>query len=379
MKYLNEKDIIAMKLLHYFITEENYSPVVLHGAKDEIWLENMNNDYKIVRIVSNYIHNNEQLDFDIFKTKRIVKNIKKKTLNVNMNVLSIFIDLGDNVTLHKEKNIDLVYLEDEKDIKKYDFLYTHFPNLDQKLTFKEKGMNLFLKITDDINKKNIEEARRVEKIFKPKFPIVTYILIGINIFIFLIGMLLGLNNIFINLFANYGPYIIDGQYYRLITSAFIHADILHIAFNMYALYLLGSQAESFFGKWKFLTIYILSAISGSLLSMLLNQGSVSIGASGAIFGIMGALLYFGFNYRIYLGNTLVREIIPVILINLAFGFMLTGVDNFAHIGGLVGGITTAMAVGLTTRSGKTDKLNGIIITILLFAFLIFMNFFYQSI
>ena len=378
MECFNEKDMITMKLLHYFITEENYSPVVLHGAKDEIWLENMNNDYKIVRIVSNYIHNNEQLDFDIFKTKKIVKSIKKKTLNVNMNVLSIFIDLGDNVKLHEEKDIDLVYLEDEKDVKKYDFLYKHFPDIDKKLTFKEKGMNLFLKITDDINKKNIEEARRVEEIFKPKVPIVTYILIGINVLIFLVGMLFGLNNVFNNLFANYGPYITWGEYYRLITSAFIHANILHIAFNMYALYLLGSQAESFFGKWKFLIIYLLSAISGSLLSILLNQGAVSVGASGAVFGIMGALLYFGFNYRVYLGNTLVREIIPVILINLAFGFMVTGVDNFAHIGGLVGGLTTAMAVGLTTRSGKTDKLNGIIITILLFAFLIFMNFFYQG-
>ena len=378
MENLNKKDVITMKLLHYFITEENYSPVVLHGAKNEIWLENLDNDYKIVRIVSNYIHNNEQLNFDIFKTRKIVKSIKKKTLNINMNVLSIFIDLGDNVEFPEEKDIDLVYLENEKDIKKYNFLYEHFPDLDKKMTFKEKGMNLFLKITEDINQKNIEEAKRIEEIFKPKRPVVTYALIGINIAIFLVGILLGLSDLFINLFANYGPYIVDGQYYRLITSAFVHANILHIAFNMYALYLLGSQAESFFGKGKFLIIYLLSAISGSLLSILLNQNAVSIGASGAIFGIMGALLYFGYNYRVYLGNTLVREIIPVILINLAFGFMLTGVDNYAHIGGLVGGITTAMAVGLTTRSGKTDKLNGIIITILLFAFLIFMNFFYQS-
>ena len=296
-----------------------------------------------------------------------------------MPVLSIFIDLGDNVKLREEKDMDLVYLENEKDIKKYDFLYKHFPDLDKKLTFKEKGMNLFLKITEDINKKNVEEARRVEEIFKPKFPIVTYVLIGINVAIFLIGMLFGLNNVFINLFANYGPYVVDGEYYRLLTATFIHANIFHIAFNMYALYLLGSQAESFFGKWKFLIIYLLSAISGSLLSILLNQGAVSVGASGAVFGIMGALLYFGYNYRVYLGNTLVKAIIPVILINFAFGFILTGVDNYAHIGGLVGGITTAMAVGLTTRSGKTDKLNGIIITILLFAFLIFMNFFYQNI
>ena len=378
MEELNKKDVMTMKLLHYFITEQNYSPVVLHGAQNEIWLENMHNEYKIVRIVSGYIHNNEQLEFDTFKTRKIVKNIKRKTLNINMPVLSIFIDLGDNVSLNKEKDIDFVSINNIKDIKKYDFLYKYFPNIDKKLKFTEKGMNLFLKITEDINKKNMEEAKRVDELFKPKTPVVTYTLIAINILIFLLGIIFNMQDTLINLFANYGPLVTENhQYYRLFTSMFMHANFLHIAFNMYALYLLGSQAEGFFGKTKFLTIYLLSGLSGSLLSILLNQGAVSVGASGAIFGILGALLYFGFNYRVYLGNTLIKEILPIILINLAFGFAITGVDNYAHIGGLVGGLTTAMATGFITRTDKQDRINGIIITILLFGFLIFMNFFYK--
>ena len=378
MEEFDKKDIITMKLLHYFITNQNYNPVVLHGAKNEIWLENMNSEYKIIRIVSGYIHNNEQLDFDTFKTRKIVKNIKRKTFNLTMPVLSIFVDLGDNVNLKEEKDIDFVSIKNEKDVKKYDFLYKCFPDIDKKLKFTERGMNLFLKITDDINKKNMEEAKRVEELFKPKKPIITYALIAINVIIFLLGMILNLSDTFINLFANYGPLVTEGQYYRLFTSMFIHANLFHILFNMYALYLLGSQAEGFFGKGKFLVIYILSGISGSLLSILLNQGAVSVGASGAIFGILGALLYFGYNNRVYLGNTLIREIVPVILINLAFGFMMTGVDNFAHIGGLIGGITTAMAVGFYSNTGKSDRINGIIITIMLFTFLIFMNFFYAG-
>ena len=378
MEELNKKDVMTMKLLHYFITEQNYSPVVLHGAQNEIWLENMHSEYKIVRIVSGYIHNNEQLEFDTFKTRKIVKNIKRKTLNINMPVLSIFIDLGDNVSLNKEKDIDFVSINNIKDIKKYDFLYKYFPNIDKKLKFTEKGMNLFLKITEDINKKNMEEAKKVDELFKPKTPVVTYTLIAINILIFLLGIIFNMQDALINLFANYGPLVTENhQYYRLFTSMFMHANFLHIAFNMYALYLLGSQAEGFFGKTKFLTIYLLSGLSGSLLSILLNQGAVSVGASGAIFGILGALLYFGFNYRVYLGNTLIKEILPIILINLAFGFAITGVDNYAHIGGLVGGLTTAMATGFITRTDKQDRINGIIITILLFGFLIFMNFFYK--
>lgn len=378
MNSLTKKDEITMKLLHYFITEKNYSPVVLHGAKNEIWLENMHSDYKIVRIVSNYIHNNEQLNFDILKTRKIVKNIKKKTFNVNMNVLSIFVDLGDNVSLHEEKNMDLIFVEDESDFKKYDFLYKYFPDIDNKLVFDEKGMNLFLKITDDINSKNMVEAEKVDKIFKPKTPFITYALIAINACIFLFGFLFNQGDLLVNLFANYAPYVKDGQYYRLFTSMFVHVDILHIIFNMYALYILGSQAESFFGKAKYLVIYILSGISGSLLSILLNQNTASIGASGAIFGVMGALLYFGYNYRVYLGNTLVRQLVPLVIINLAFGFMLVGVDNYAHIGGLVGGLLVAKAVGLESRSLVGDKINGIIMTLLLFGFLIFMNFFLNS-
>ena len=88
---LDRKNLIAMKLLHYFITEKNYNPIILQGAEDEIWLENLNSDYKIVRIVSNHIHNEEQLDFDLFKTKHVVNKIKKKTFSLNMKVLSIFI------------------------------------------------------------------------------------------------------------------------------------------------------------------------------------------------------------------------------------------------------------------------------------------------
>ena len=78
---MTKNDEIVMKLLHYFITKKGYNPIVLHGAENEIWLENFENDYNIIRIVSNYIHNDEQLSFDIFRTKQIMKTIKKKTMS----------------------------------------------------------------------------------------------------------------------------------------------------------------------------------------------------------------------------------------------------------------------------------------------------------
>lgn len=372
----NEKDVMTMKLLHYFITEKNYNPVVLQGVKNEIWLENMDQDYQIVRIVSEYIHNNEQYNVDTFKTKRILKAIKRQTLNLKMDVLSIFLDLGDNVELHQEKHLSSAKVENEKDIKNYDFINETFPDITKKLTFTEKGVNLFLKITGDINEKNVTRAKKVEKVFQPKTPIITYVLITINILIFLVGLIFNKHEMLINAFATYGPLIRTGEYYRLITGAFLHANIVHILVNMYSLSILGKQAESFFGKIKFLIIYLISAITGSLLSILLNGSTPSIGASGAIFGIFGALLYFGYHYRVYLGNTLVKEMVPIIVLNLLLGFALPGIDNFAHIGGLVGGFLIAKALGFNEENNKSDKINGIILSLILIGFLIYMNFFY---
>lgn len=372
MSKITKEDTIVMKLLHYFITEQNYNPVILHGVKNEIWLENMDSDYKIVRLVSNYIHNNEQLDYDFFKTKRITKDIKKKTFNLNMNVLSIYTDLGDSVVLENQKGIECLYLPKESDIKVK--LKKYFPDIENKLDFDEKGIDLFMKITDDINQKNLEKARKMDKIFTPKTPVVTYVLIAINIFVFLFAVLFNASDFIVNLFSNYGPYIREGQYYRLLTSEFVHVNLLHILCNMYALYILGSQVENYFGKVKYIIIYIISAITASLLSMLLNMNTASIGASGAIFGLMGALLYFGINYRLYLGTALTKEILPVIVLNLLLGFSLSGVDNFAHLGGLIGGFLTTMAVGMSTKKG--DRVNGIIFIILYISFLIFMNFIY---
>ena len=95
---LEKNDELVMKLLHFFITEQGYSPIVLHGAKNEIWLENLDENYQIVRIVSNYIHNEEQYKMDVFKIKSVMKQIKKKTLALKMNALNIFLDVKSDFT-----------------------------------------------------------------------------------------------------------------------------------------------------------------------------------------------------------------------------------------------------------------------------------------
>ena len=375
---LDDKNVIVMKLLHYFITEKNYNPIILQGAENEIWLENMDEDYKIIRIVSNYIHNDEQFNFDIFKTKRIVKKIKKKTFSFTMNTFSFFLDLGDNVNLTSSKDLECVKITDEEDISKNEVVKNLFPDLSKKLDFSEEGFQLFMKITNDINEHNKEDAKKVDEVFKIKYPIVTYILIAINVILYLIPISSGTYLRIINDFCIHPASIRLGEYYRLITGTFLHANILHLGFNCYALYVIGTQLESYLGKIKYLIVYLFSALCGALLSMVFLKDSASVGASGAIFGLMGSLLYFGYHYRVYLGTALKSQIVPLIVANLLLGFALANVDVAGHIGGLIGGYLITMGVGLKYKSSNFEKINGFIVSIIYLIFLIVMAFIYSA-
>ena len=369
---INKNEEIVMKLLHYFITERGYNPVIVRGVKDEIWLENLDSDYRIIRIVSGYIHNDEQFKFDLLKTKNLVKSIKRKTLSFKLKTMSIFLNLGDNVNIdnYKDSNIKFASINATEDLNNYRFVIDSFPDITKDTNFKEKGLELFIKITEDINKKNEEESRINEEIFKPKKPLVTYILIGINVAVFLLSLVYNI----LPMFAVNRYSILNGEYYRLITGIFLHAGVLHLACNCYSLYVIGMQLESFLGKLRFAAIYLLSGLAGSLLSIFFSN-SYSVGASGAIFGLLGSLLYFGYHYRVYLDSVVKSQIIPLILLNLGIGFMIPGIDNSAHIGGLIGGLFSTMGVGLKYKSSKVDMINGWILYFIYTAFLVYMVFF----
>ena len=377
---LNNNDLLIMNLVHYFITEKDYNPVILHGINDEIWLENLDSDYKLIRIVSHYIHNKEQLNFDRFKLKRILDNLKKKTFSLKMPVISIYTSLGEDVELPiEEDNILSILISKTSEIQNKNLLEV-FPDIVEKTHHDEQGIDLFVKISDDINKESYEKSKQVEKLFSMKKPLVTYLIMAICVALFIAMYIFGAGSTNIRTLIKFGAnavvYTKHGEYYRLLTSIFLHAGIVHILCNMYSLYVIGPQTESFYGKLKYLIIFLFSGISGSLLSVALSgNNAVSVGASGAIFGLLGAILYFGYHYRVYLGNVLKSQIIPIILLNLLIGFTFSGIDNFAHIGGLVGGVFASMAVGVPDKSKTSDKANGCILLLIYLFFLIYLAFF----
>ena len=378
---IRKSDQVMMSLVHYFVTKENYAPINVQGVKDEIWLENLNGPYRIIRISCNSIINEEQFEFDIFKMKHIMRQIKKKTMSFKINALNICLDLSKKVDEGNIKNIETIRVEDIKDIFNSEIVKS-FPSIKNELLETDDGLELIINVTNDIKEKTEKENEKFNDVFSPKRIIFTNIISLICILMYVIVGIYG-NNFFnfdANVLAKFGAnnilLIKNGEIYRLLTCAFLHVGLIHLVVNMYSLRVIGPSVEGLIGKGKFVFIYLISAISASLMSLVfVDSNIVSVGASGAIFGLMGALLYFGYHYRLYLNDAIKTQIIPVILFNLIIGFMMPGIDNGAHIGGLIGGYLATMAIGIKNKSEKKDMINGWIVLILYLAFLSYIVFF----
>mgnify|MGYP001858859413 FL=1 len=180
--------------------------------------------------------------------------------------------------------------------------------------------------------------------------ICTVALIVINIVVFFILTMFGDTEDAVFMLqhgAMYEPYIIEGhEYYRIFTCLFLHFGITHLLNNMVLLGALGWNLELEIGKVRFVIIYFASGIIGNIVSLFydltLEQPAVSAGASGAIFGLMGALLYVVIANRGRLGRLSGRGMLVMVILSLYFGLTSTGVDNLAHIGGLVSGFLLAV-------------------------------------
>ena len=186
--------------------------------------------------------------------------------------------------------------------------------------------------------------------FKTK-SITTYLIV-INVIVFIIEFFLGgstSNNIINQLFTMYTPSVLSGQVWRLFTSMFLHFGLTHILMNMMALYSIGYFLEEYIGTKKYLLIYLLGGICGNLgvivSDMITGSSAMGAGASGAIFAILGAILYIAkFEPQSHLDY---KNVIFSVIFALAPGFIISGISLSAHIGGLIGGIIIYMILSKT--------------------------------
>ena len=181
-------------------------------------------------------------------------------------------------------------------------------------------------------------------------PYVTYTIIGVTVLFFLMQkasvLILGYPTSFSNIDwlelygARINEFILAGQFWRLLTPALLHGSITHIFFNMYALLSFGTSLERYFGRGRFFTLYVLGAFAGNVASFLFSDG-YSVGASTAIFGLIGAEAIFLIQNRKLLAGqfrSAIGNVLFIIAINLFLVGSLPGIDNWGHVGGLVGGL-----------------------------------------
>lgn len=216
----------------------------------------------------------------------------------------------------------------------------------------------------EINKKEELREKRRKAWFGQSKPTWTYIFLGINTALFLllsfygsreagIGFMEGSTNIdtLIQFGAKSTYHIIEGEWWRFITPIFLHIGIMHFVFNSIALLSLGTLVEGIYGSKRFVPIYLLSGIVGNVASFLFSEGT-GAGASGAIFGAMGAMIYFVLNSKTEWTKAIGRDVVLILGINIVIGFMQPAIDNYAHFGGLLGGFLVAAATGLPQKKSK---------------------------
>lgn len=198
-------------------------------------------------------------------------------------------------------------------------------------------------------------------------PYFTYAMILVNVILFVWGFLTpSVGEQMILQGGNFAPGIFrSGEYYRLLTAMFLHSGPAHIFFNMLILYSIGINIEKLFGTTRFALIYLLGGVAGSLLSALLGfYGSYSIGASGAIFAVLTAEAVFLYQHRRILGPDMRSRLQSLAfwsVLNLLLGFFATGIDNWGHIGGLIGGGILAWFLAPFFAPVSITETNGILV------------------
>lgn len=221
-------------------------------------------------------------------------------------------------------------------------------------------------VIPSISKKKIKYSTGLRSFFVPQQNyLVTPILILLNVFVFLLMIVSGYNPFIPNMEflvswgANFRPFTSNGEWWRLITCVFLHINVIHLVFNMLALAYVGVYLEPILGRVRFAVAYLLTGFSASILSFWWNDFTVSIGASGAVFGMFGVFLALLFTDLIEpkTRKQMLISIAVFVFVNVLSGFAKVGVDNAAHVGGLIGGVIIGFSYfpSLQDRENRTIK------------------------
>lgn len=365
-----KEDYLYWSIVKQLTVQYHYRMVTISDDHQEIWLEtDKDKAFHIVRIIRHDLDWSNWLKRDIERASLIGEQIRRKLIKKPLNVLNVYITsfepVDDYEFIHKQR------IENKTTVtSQIVSTASYSARINELETIYTKPLSIELPPDEEIDEQKIskvkqealagsvKKAKEEQQLFQRGKPLFTYIFMAIQIIIFLLMEMNGGSTntkTLVDYGAKYSPYIMSGEWWRFFTPIVVHIGFMHLLMNTLSLYFIGAEVERLYGNIRFLIIYLIAGFGGSLASLIITP-SVSAGASGAIFGCFGALLFFGMTYPKLFFRTMGMNIIILIAINLGYGFSVSGIDNAGHIGGLIGGFLAAGIVHLPKHKQSIKQL-----------------------
>jgi rhomboid protease GluP len=350
------------RIAHYLIVEKGFRIINMSQDQQQLWLDNpAHKQAPVIRLLRQDLDWGSKMKRDIHLTavngEKIRRALKKNKLFLKNFYISAYPPVDDYETLISDtvslqqspkttvQSSIITWIDYKSELKELSALFNEETHWEIKDGAEE--MEVYA-LKESVLSFAANKVKEEQSLFTRGKPFFTYVFIAVQLLMFFVMEMAGGTQNTENLIrfgAKYNPLITDGEWWRFFTPIIIHIGFLHLLMNTFALYFLGTAVERIYGSPRFLFIYIFAGFSGTLASFVFTN-SLSAGASGAIFGCFGALLYFGTAHPKIFFRTMGTNILVVIGINLAFGFSIPGIDNAGHIGGLAGGALSAAIVHL---------------------------------
>jgi rhomboid protease GluP len=362
----NREGYVFWKLAYSFISNHGYRIIQLFENQKELWLEKIENKQApIIRILLHNLDWSNAMQRDIEFTAANGERVRKQIGRHELNVVNIYVSQFPPVDeygfrlerpfVHSDGNKTMV----SSILLAQGEFEAGFQRISEKM-----GSEFRFSINEEYSEADVESVRKsaldyaMKKVKTEKAillngrPIFTYVFIVLQLAVFLWLQLHGGStntSTLIKYGAKVNQLIIDGEWWRFITPVFLHIGFMHLVMNTFALYFLGTAVERIFGNIRFSLIYLFAGVTGFIASFIFSA-NLSAGASGAIYGCFGALLYFGVIYPKLFFRTMGMNLIVVLGINLVFSSAAPGIDNAGHLGGLAGGFLAAGIVHFPKKS-----------------------------
>ncbi|WP_170007662.1 rhomboid family protein [Bacillus fonticola] len=369
----------------HLIVNEGYRPVdAPHVQEHEIWLEKIEEPKRpVVRLVARQVDWSREVLRDRDRAYMMVQKLRDQARKRKVSFVNVYFcplpPVDDTVPPLEEpvvstrgaENVTILYTN-EGDVRTLahlsQLLRTSLPSLEDA---EERTEAEALYRKQQALQVTHVRMKREQSFFQNGKPRMTYVFIAIQIVMFAILEWNGGSQnteTLIRYGAKFQPLILEGEWWRLLTAVFLHIGFLHLLMNTLALFYLGTAVERIFGTIRFTCIYLLAGVIGSLASFAFTT-NLSAGASGAIFGCFGALLYIGVSKPRLFFRTMGLNVLFILALNLMFGFTIPGIDNAGHLGGLVGGFLIAAVVHFPKQKSKL-RLVPVLILLFIIPFLV---------